>query len=603
MGTFDSQDIQEIGDDLQKSMAQFQEVLQSESLDSLWDDGVSLLITIEKKSAAFHSLVRHYHAEMRELTCSSGEIDVDALLDALGARFQEILDHRCEESVDEESFFASLGIEQFTIDEMLVAAMPVQQRTGEGKKQERNDHLVMQKLRLLVELLYEKGCRSKDLYVVHGKNPPESWRYRPYFLVSIPRFQRMVVMNAAYGAATFILPKLYGWKDICIRDGEQLQEELGAHRVTYTGETRPEGDAAWKEKVSLYLFGENTQTDIVDTKELSVQELYRYHIQMMVATPEAWMELKKKDKEKIKPYDKKGLFAIAGIFGVEGNPVSNSRVMAELGIQIYGEHPVFNEARAEDPTDSWTRVDWQRMLREQTPTPETWMDMNVKEKLHFKSYGKKGLCAIAGIFGVEGHPVSNSRVMAELGIQIYGEHPVFDEARVEVQIEDQTGCWTREDWQRKLIEQISTPEAWMAMNAKEKGNFKPYDKKGLYAIAGIFGVEGNPIGYSRVMAELGIQIYGEHPVFEEALAEDPTVSWTREDWQRKLREHVPTPEGWMGMTVKEKRDFKPYGGKGLRAIARIFGVEGNPVSRSRVMAELGLQIYGEHPVFRTVIED
>jgi hypothetical protein len=75
------------------------------------------------------------------------------------------------------------------------------------------------------------------------------------------------------------------------------------------------------------------------------------------------------------------------------------------------------------------------------------------------------------------------------------------------------------------------------------------------------------------MAQLGVQIYGEHEIFRDALREDPTDSWSREEWQKKLREVVPTPEAWMGMTVASKRlSFKPYGGKGLRRYRHAYSV-------------------------------
>jgi hypothetical protein len=73
------------------------------------------------------------------------------------------------------------------------------------------------------------------------------------------------------------------------------------------------------------------------------------------------------------------------------------------------------------------------------------------------------------------------------------------------------------------------------------------------------------------MAEFGVQIYGEHESFLCGF-------WSKEEWQKKLREVVPTPEAWMGMTIgKKKTASNPMMERDYSAIATIFGVEGNPI--------------------------
>jgi len=580
--------IEQLESVIKVKQSQFQETLKSNSLDTLWDTGVSLVINIDEIIAELGELVRQYNNEIHEIVRTRAEVDVNHLLDEIGARMEEVLSRASEESVNEHSFFAELGIDQFEIDEMLVDTKSVPERQeGEHTQQEKNEHMVMQKLRMLVSLLYAHDCRTKDFYTVHGKNSPGTMRYRPYVLVVIPKWNRMVLINAGYGAATFVIPGLHGWKEISTRNGDELQEELGAYRIAYYGESQFDGDEKWKEEVTRYLFKDNEQNDTLDMKGLQKQEVYRYYIQNHTPTPEAWMGMTQAEKLNFKSYGGKGLFAIAGIFGVKGNPTGYSRVMAELGMKIYGSHKVFDHALAENPTESWTREFWKMKLLEQIPTPEAWMEMSVVEKKKFKPYGNKGLIAIAGIFGVKGNP-RNSQVMAELGRKIYGEHKVFEELLAE----DPTVFWTREIWKMKLIEKVLTPGAWMTISGGEKEKFKPYGGKGLIAISRIFGIKGDPTSNSRVMAELGVQIYGDHKVFDELLAENPTVSWTQVVWKMKLLEKVPTPEEWMRMSAAEKKNFKPYGNKGLLALAGIFGVKGSPISYNRVLAELGVQIYG-----------
>lgn len=56
---------------------------------------------------------------------------------------------------------------------------------------------------------------------------------------------------------------------------------------------------------------------------------------------------------------------------------------------------------------------------------------------------------------------------------------------------------------------------------------------------------------------------------------------------------VPTAEEWAAMQISEKKIFR-IGGKGLKAIARVFGVSGDPSNKKAIFLELGREIYGEH---------
>jgi hypothetical protein len=71
----------------------------------------------------------------------------------------------------------------------------------------------------------------------------------------------------------------------------------------------------------------------------------------------------------------------------------------------------------------------------------------------------------------------------------------------------------------------------------------------------------------------------------EELGEDP------EKWRGEIQKTC-TPGQWVKMTVKEKYAFHVHG-KGLSALARIFGIEGNPVGYHSVHLELGARIFGE----------
>ena len=136
--------------------------------------------------------------------------------------------------------------------------------------------------------------------------------------------------------------------------------------------------------------------------------------------------------------------------------------------------------------------------------------------------------------------------------------------------------------------QIATAEEWARMTAVLKGKFKA-NGMGLCAIATRFGVEGNPKDNHKYHLELGKLIYGENAVFE---VTDISV----EDLKNLILIEVATAEEWAGMKRVQKGKFKVKG-MGLIAIARRFGIEGDPVHYRKYHLELGKLIYGENDAF------
>jgi hypothetical protein len=309
--------------------------------------------------------------------------------------------------------------------------------------------------------------------------------------------------------------------------------------------------------------------------ELWSPEQWKEKIFEVHPTPETWMEMTAFEKLKFKVHGR-GLTALARIFKARGNPINISKDMASLGKMIYGEGYEILER------ELWTSEQWKLKVLETCPTPNTWMQMNQKEKTKFKVH-ERGLNALATIFGLSGDPVVSSKDMAALGKMIYGE----DQEVIECEL------WTSEQWKLKVLEACPTPNTWMQMNQKEKIKFKVHGK-GLVVIARIFGLTGNPIDNEKDMASLGKMIYGEgYEILEHEL-------WTTEQWKERILEKVPTSKNWMEMKKEEKTNFKIHD-KGLKAVATIFGVSGKPVGNSKDMAMLGRAIYGNDPIFEKYI--
>ncbi len=167
---------------------------------------------------------------------------------------------------------------------------------------------------------------------------------------------------------------------------------------------------------------------------------------------------------------------------MEGNPIGNHPVHLELGKAIFGVLPCFAEVTHDQLRTAITEM----------YTAERWAGMNQKEKNILQIQGL-GLRAITGRFGVEGNPIKNHSVHLELGKAIFGALPCFVEMTP--------------DRLRTTITEAYTAEQWAGMKYKVKLTLK-IQGLGLYALAGRFGVEGDPINKHSVHLELGKAIWG-----------------------------------------------------------------------------------------------
>lgn len=78
----------------------------------------------------------------------------------------------------------------------------------------------------------------------------------------------------------------------------------------------------------------------------------------------------------------------------------------------------------------------------------------------------------------------------------------------------------------------------------------------------------------------------------------------QEALRMEIMKLVPTAEEWAGMKAKEKAKLKITNmNMGLMAIARRFGVNGDPINHHKVHLELGRKIYGEHEVLQEISLD
>jgi hypothetical protein len=112
------------------------------------------------------------------------------------------------------------------------------------------------------------------------------------------------------------------------------------------------------------------------------------------------------------------------------------------------------------------------------------------------------------------------------------------------------------------------------MKQKEKNTSKIGPQQlGLVAIARLFGINGNPVNNHAIHLALGQAIWGE--TWGESVA-------SRQVELRTLIVSQYTPQTWRAIRTRQKEAIE-FGSQqlGLVAIARLFGIDGNPRPQSR----------------------
>ncbi len=134
--------------------------------------------------------------------------------------------------------------------------------------------------------------------------------------------------------------------------------------------------------------------------------------------------------------------------------------------------------------------------------------MTMKEAKKINVEGMR-LVALATVFGVEESPVGTTSVRLQLGLAIWPGDPLLTH-RLEVE------GWGPNEWRKRIIAEGCTPAAWAKMTAKKAKVFE-VEGRGLDALARVFGIEGDPVGYTSVRLQLGLAIWPGDPLLTHRL--------------------------------------------------------------------------------------
>lgn len=313
-------------------------------------------------------------------------------------------------------------------------------------------------------------------------------------------------------------------------------------------------------------------------------------VKSQIPTPEEWAKIKSTQRKsfKVKVGLKDfGLYWVANQLGVEGDPVGTNDIFLILGQEIYG---VEHKCLEVQPKEEFTLVELISEIKSIHPTPEDWIAMNKRQRESYKVTIKGntlGIVAIGGKFGIRDTNRSLDS-FKRLGQEIYGpDHKCLQIVKKEK--------LTFEELKKELLIVAPTPEIWVsrARDIMKNGiKIKGRSVK-INALARQFEVNKTITSHDDYLS-LGQKIYGnEHSV----LKIEEKKEFTNDAMIVAIKLLVGTAENWAQMTSHEKVEFKLTANSqeiGLNMIARLLGVDGNPLKDMCTYILLGREIYGEN---------
>lgn len=317
-------------------------------------------------------------------------------------------------------------------------------------------------------------------------------------------------------------------------------------------------------------------------------------------TPERWARMGQTERNKFRvPGTDIALRALAKRFGISGDPRALRDVYLQLGEKIFGLGTPISSERESKPLSI---DDLREALIKGGITAERWLAQDSTERARFKVPGTDmALRALAKRFDVSENPYSKIGFLA-LGKRIFGEGTAISLELQAARQSEQNSAANVEELKSLIKETGVTEREWVRMGTQQKKSFRvPGTDMGLQALATRLGVTGNPLSGPVVFLELGERIFGEGAVIASALelarASDEMRGWSPEKLTAAITSDGMTAEKWAAMDYKARRAYRVPGSTiGLNALARRFGVTGNPVGRYDDHLELATQIFGAQGV-------
>ena len=472
-------------------------------------------------------------------------LTINALMDDLSEKVQKVL-----QVENLEDILNGLNIKTQKLEGRILPPDILERRenVNDGKKHEKKEKVKFPKLSLFLSSLREMDIYTDDIIVRYGKVNKNEARNESYMAIEIPRLNKTVFLSNEYGEASFVFAGFISDEDL-MDHGKQdfLQSPQFLSRIEFV-----EGkEEAWKVKMQEILkreVGEKNEKVDLDLLE-SVRGFFSY------LGAEEWMGLITKEKQVL--------------------------------------------------------------------------DKKIYERYNFRIYY---LCTKLGLERNNGkamNPIGSSEDMMRLGEQIFGKHRIFYEYRRKAEREKRFNKMIEEQRIKEIQDFLRkngyTADGWLGLTQKEKQVLDQKLQKeynfGIRSLCTKLGLKRgdgrktNPIGSSEDMMELGAKIFEVHWVFDEERKKIKTgKNFDKMTVEEKIKEiqnfsgkNSYTVEGWMTLTIKEKRGLdqklqKEYN-FGIRSLCSKLRLERgderrmNPMVSSEDMIILGAKIFGNHRAF------
>lgn len=153
-------------------------------------------------------------------------------------------------------------------------------------------------------------------------------------------------------------------------------------------------------------------------------------------------------------------------------------------------------------------------------------------------------------------------------------------------------------------------DAWLILNQAERAKLH-IANRGLGYIGTLFDIPGNPISQRKAFLLLTRALFGpdsfattekELRQMEAKATAETTLGDDPERWRSAIRAEIPDHRSWCRLPNATRQTLKIHG-KGLVALARTFGLEGNPLNNKTVFHRLGTLVYGEVPQNHLMLTD
>ncbi len=448
------------------------------------------------------------------------------------------------------------------------------------------------RMRDVMSILDKLNVHIDDLIVVTGNVDKSMMRELSYAAIRIPRINRAILVCDQVSEATFVLRGDIGSNDLLNKNKEELREHFGKdlRKLVRRADDTNEG---WKEKIELLLSTDSAWDDptgpIVKRplgQKIKVatlgEETLTSKLAAAVGSPEKWITMNSLQRRDLSA---NGLYltALTTIFGIQENALQSKKGFFQMGLLVFPNDPTIKKALE---IATRTPLEWRAAVAAKI-TPEQWVTMTQEERrmLDFDGIKLRKLSAVLGEISTNWW---DTKVFLNLGLAIFPDNKLIKE---KLAIENRTP----EEWRNSIREAVTANE-WLEMTKEDHSNLS-FDGWTLSEIAALFGITGGLTRHGKPFLQLGAAIFPEDPAIKKELLMSER---TLEEW-RVATQAKTTPEKWLAMSSRERRDFDVDGRK-FTMLCSMFGIPSTTKGKVTAFLLLGQAIFPDSALIKNEVK-